>query len=348
METTTDAGTDGGRRDGGSGPDGEAAGNGLMRGQAGVADAVPGNWVDRRAPDWMRPYLQLARADRPIGAWLLLLPCWWSAALAATANGSALPNLWHMLLFAVGAYVMRAAGCTFNDLVDRDIDAKVARTRSRPIPSGAVSARNALAFMILLALVGLLVLVQFNPFTIALGAASLIVVAVYPFMKRITHWPQAVLGLAFSWGALMGWAAAFGALHWPAIVLYAASIIWVIAYDTIYAHQDKEDDALLGLGSTALRFGDATRAWLSVFYALAWGGILVAGELAGAGLVFYLIMVLAGAHLVWQVRTLDTARADNCLARFRSNRDFGLIVLAAIAADTLAREMVFGALLKGF
>src|SRR5205807_1613061 len=219
-----------------------------------VADST-GNWVDRHAPLWARPYLRLARADRPIGSWLLLLPCWWSAALAADHTG-ALPNIWHLVLFAIGTVAMRGAGCTWNDLVDRDLDALVERTRSRPIPAGDVSVNAARGFLLLQALVGLAVLLQFNAFTIALGISSLAVVAVYPLLKRITHWPQIGLGLAFSWGALMGWAAVFGRLDGPALLLYAGSIAWVTGYDTIYAHQDREDDALIGIKSTALLFGE--------------------------------------------------------------------------------------------
>src|SRR5882757_9646670 len=216
-----------------------------------VADAT-GNWVDRSAPQWARPYLRLTRLDRPIGWWLLLLPCWWSAALAADASGAWGPDPWHIVLLLIGAIVMRGAGCTWNDLVDRDIDGKVERTRSRPIPSGQVTVLQAAVFLMVQALVGLIVLVQFNSFAIATGIASLAIVVVYPFMKRVTYWPQAGLGLAFSWGALMGWAAAFGRLDPPAYLLYAGAIAWVIGYDTIYAHQDREDDALIGIKSTAL------------------------------------------------------------------------------------------------
>src|SRR5271154_1050391 len=200
-----------------------------------VADAT-GNWVDSLAPAWLKPYLRLARLDRPIGSWLLLLPCWWSAALAAVAEHARAPNLVHILLFFIGAFAMRGAGCTWNDIVDRDLDKSVERTRSRPIPSGQVSAAQAALFLALQALIGFAVLISFNTFTIWLGIASLAIVAIYPFMKRLTYWPQIVLGLAFSWGALMGWAAAFGRLDLPAFLLYAGSIAWVIGYDTIYAH----------------------------------------------------------------------------------------------------------------
>ena len=226
-----------------------------------VADAT-GNWVDTLAPAWLRPYLRLARLDRPIGSWLLLLPCWWSAALAAVAAHARTPNILHLVLFFIGAFAMRGAGCTWNDIVDRDLDGAVERTRSRPIPSGQVSVAQAALFLVLQALIGFAVLITFNGFTIALGIASLAIVVVYPFMKRITYWPQIVLGLAFSWGALMGWAGAFGRLDAAPLLLYAGSISWVIGYDTIYAHQDREDDALIGIKSTALLFGARTKPML--------------------------------------------------------------------------------------
>jgi len=302
-----------------------------------VADST-GNWVDRRAPAWARPYLRLARADRPIGSWLLLLPCWWSAALAADHAGAGGPNLRYLLLFAIGTVAMRGAGCTWNDLVDRDLDARVERTRSRPIPSGDVSVGAARGFLVLQALIGLAVLVQFNAFTIALGVASLAVVAVYPLLKRITYWPQIGLGLAFSWGALMGWAAAFGRLDGPALLLYAGSIAWVIGYDTIYAHQDRDDDALIGIKSTALLFGERTKPALAAFYAAAVLLIGLAGFSAGAGLVFAAGVAFFAAHLGWQVRRLDIADPALCLAVFKSNRDAGLALFAAIALDGLARH----------
>jgi 4-hydroxybenzoate polyprenyltransferase len=302
-----------------------------------VADST-GNWVDRRAPAWARPYLRLARADRPIGSWLLLLPCWWSAALAAGHAGAAAPNPWHLLLFALGTLLMRGAGCTWNDLVDRDLDGLVERTRSRPIPSGDVSVRAARGFLVLQALIGLAVLVQFNAFTIALGIASLAIVAVYPLLKRVTYWPQIGLGLAFSWGALMGWAAAFGRLNGPALLLYAGSIAWVIGYDTIYAHQDREDDALIGIKSTALLFGEKTKPALAAFYAAAVLLIGLAGLSAGAGVVFAAGIALFAAHLGWQVRRLDIADPALCLAVFKSNRDAGLLLFAAIVLDGVVRQ----------
>jgi 4-hydroxybenzoate polyprenyltransferase len=296
-----------------------------------VADAT-GNWADRWTPLWTRPYLRLARLDRPIGSWLLLLPCWWSAALAARAD-AALPDLWHLLLFFIGAFAMRGAGCTWNDIVDRHIDAQVARTRSRPIPSGQVSVTGAAAFLVLQALVGLAVLLQFNHFAIATGIASLAVVAVYPFMKRITYWPQIVLGLAFSWGALMGWAAEFGRLDLPAWLLYGGSIAWVIGYDTIYAHQDREDDALVGLKSTALLFGTRTRSALAIFFSAAVVLIGLAGWSAGAGFVFALGLAAFAAHLAWQTMRIDIDDPDLCLALFRSNRDAGLMLFAGLVLD---------------
>jgi len=280
----------------------------------------------------------VARFDRPIGAWLLLLPCWWSAGLAAIAAHAALPNLAHVALFFVGAFVMRGAGCTWNDIVDRNLDARVERTRSRPIPSGQVSVVQAAAFMVAQALVGLLVLVQFNRFAILTGIASLAIVAVYPFMKRITYWPQIVLGLAFSWGALMGWAGWFGRLDLPAFLLYAGSIAWVIGYDTIYAHQDREDDALVGVKSTALLFGERTKPMLALFYALALLLIAAAGFLAGGGPVFWLGLIAFAAHLGWQIRRLDVTDPDNCLMVFKSDRDAGLILFAGMVLDTAAKH----------
>jgi 4-hydroxybenzoate polyprenyltransferase len=298
-----------------------------------VADAT-GNWVDRWAPPRARPYLRLARLDRPIGSWLLLLPCWWSSGLAAVQSGKPI-NLAHVFLFFVGAFAMRGAGCTWNDIVDRDLDAKVERTRSRPIPSGQVSVAAAALFLVSQALIGLGVLLQFNPFAIGVGIASLAIVAVYPFMKRFTYWPQIVLGLAFSWGALMGWAGAFGRLDWPAYLLYAGSISWVIGYDTIYAHQDREDDALIGIKSTALLFGGRTKPMLMLFYALAVGLIALAGSAAGAGLAFSIGLIAFAAHLAWQIVRLDIADPTNCLAIFKSNRDAGLILFAALSLDAL-------------
>jgi 4-hydroxybenzoate polyprenyltransferase len=310
----------------------------MNRAAGSVADAT-GNWVDTIAPAWSRPYLRLARLDRPIGSWLLLLPCWWSVALAAIAAGSPTPSLAHIALFFIGAFAMRGAGCTWNDIVDRDLDASVERTRSRPIPAGQVSVKQAFGFLALQALVGFLVLISFNGFTIVLGIASLAIVAVYPFMKRITYWPQIVLGLAFSWGALMGWAAAFGRLGSPAFLLYAGAIAWVIGYDTIYAHQDREDDALIGIKSTALLFGERTKRMLSLFYGLAVLLIGAAGFAAGAGLVFALGVLAFAGHLGWQVVRLDIDDPDRCLALFKSDRDAGLILFAGMLLDAFVRSL---------
>jgi 4-hydroxybenzoate polyprenyltransferase len=304
-----------------------------------VADAT-GNWVDTLAPAWSRPYLRLARLDRPIGSWLLLLPCWWSCALAAVAAHRTAPSVLHLALFFVGAFAMRGAGCTWNDIVDRDLDRGVERTRSRPIPSGQISVTQAAIFLLLQALVGFAVLMSFNGFTILLGVASLAIVAIYPFMKRITYWPQTVLGLAFSWGALMGWAAAFGALGAPALLLYAGAIAWVIGYDTIYAHQDREDDALIGIKSTALLFGDRTKPMLALFYTLAVFFLGAAGGAAGAGIVSALGLLAFAAHLAWQIARLDISDPDRCLALFKSNRDAGLILFAGLLLDAAVHRFV--------
>ena len=299
-----------------------------------VADST-GNWVDSRAPEWMRPYLRLSRFDRPIGSWLLLMPCWWSAALANIAAHDPVPNVGHIILFFIGAFAMRGAGCTWNDIVDRDIDTMVERTRSRPIPAGQVTVTQAAAFLVLQALIGLAVLLQFNWFAVMTGIASLLIVAIYPFMKRITYWPQIVLGLAFSWGALMGWAAAFGNLAWPAIILYAGSIAWVIGYDTIYAHQDREDDALIGVKSTARLFGANTKPMLAFFYTLAVALLGLAGVLVGAKLIFALGLAGFAAHLAWQVWRLDIHDPDLCLRLFKANRDAGLFLFASMMLDAL-------------
>ncbi|MGL4441194.1 MAG: 4-hydroxybenzoate octaprenyltransferase, partial [Bosea sp. (in: a-proteobacteria)] len=223
-----------------------------------LPDARPGNWVDTRAPKAARPYLKLARLDRPIGIWLLLWPCWWAAGLAALA-ANAWPNPWHIILFVIGAAAMRGAGCTFNDIIDRDLDRHVARTRARPLPAGDVTVLQATCWLGMLCLTGLIVLLQFNWFTVALGASSLLVVAIYPFMKRVTGMPQAVLGLAFSWGALVGWSAVFGSLALAPVLLYGAAVFWTIGYDTIYALQDIEDDAVVGIRSSARTFGNHTQ-----------------------------------------------------------------------------------------
>src|ERR1700694_591099 len=301
-----------------------------------VADAT-GNWGAPRAPQWSRPCLRLSRLDRPIGAWLLLMPCWWSAALAAgvTRDLSRLPLI--LALFFVGAFVMPGASGTWNDITDRDLDELVERTRSRPIPAGQVSVPQALAFLVVQALVGLAVLLQFNRFAVATGIASLLIVAVYPFMKRITWWPQIVLGLAFSWGALMGFAVTLGRIDATALLLYVGSIAWVIGYDTIYAHQDAEDDALIGIKSTALLFGARTRAALIVFYGLAVVLIGAALMLAGARWPAWIGLAAFAAHLVWQIKRLEIGDPALCLRLFKSNRDAGLLLFAGLLVDAALR-----------
>lgn len=299
-----------------------------------IPDAPRKNWVNRFAPQKLRPWLWLMRADRPIGVWLLLWPCWWSVALASRAL-DILPDPVLLLLFAIGAFAMRSAGCIYNDILDRDIDAKVARTQARPLASGQISVRSAMVLIVALCLVGLAVLIQFNLFAICLGFASVGIVLIYPLMKRVTFWPQAFLGLAFSWGALMGWAAIFGSMALAPVILYGSAVAWTIGYDTIYAHQDKEDDEVIGLKSTALRFGDHTARWLSLFYGITWGGLAFSGWSVGAGLLFFIGMILAGAHLVWQIATLDIDDSQNCLDRFRSNHGFGAIVFFALVLDVV-------------
>ena len=298
-----------------------------------IADAQPANWVDRWAPASWRPYLRLGRFDRPIGSWLLLFPCWWAQTLAEVDSGQPFPNSKYLALFAIGAVAMRTAGCAYNDYVDRDIDAKVQRTAGRPIPSGQVSGEAALAFVAVCALVGLAVLLNFNTFTIWLAVASMLLVVAYPFAKRVTNYPQLVLGLAFNWGALVGWAAVKGSLGWPAFVLYLGCVLWTIGYDTIYAHQDREDDALLGLGSTALHFGDNTVSFVGALYAAAAALWLLAGALAGAHLIYFLAVTLVFLQMSWQVATLDINDPANCLWRFRSNRDVGVAVFLGLVAD---------------
>lgn len=302
-----------------------------------VADAPSGHWVYRVLPRRLWPYAQLARWDRPIGFWLLMWPCWWSAAMAASAHampGAALldvlPSPWHLALFLIGAIAMRGAGCTYNDIVDEDIDAQVDRTRSRPLPSGQVCRRQAWTFLVIQALVGLAVLVQFNGFAILLGIASLAVVAVYPFAKRVTDWPQFVLGLAFSWGALMGWAAQFGSLELAPVLLYFGSILWVIGYDTIYAHQDREDDAIVGVRSTARLFGANTKNWLVFLYGGALLFFLVAFANAAVPMPALAGLLAAGAHMWRQIRVLDIDDPDQCLTLFRSNGTVGWLIFLGL------------------
>ena len=303
-----------------------------------VADAPSDNWVDRYAPAATRPYLRLSRADRPIGTWLLLLPCWWGLALSIVQTATVgLFDLWIGLGCAGGAILMRGAGCTWNDISDRDIDAQVARTRSRPIPSGQVSVRNALIWMITQALLALCILLTFNLPTILLGIAALVPVCIYPFAKRFTWWPQVFLGIAFNWGALLAWTAHTGSLGLPAMVLYAGGIAWTLFYDTIYAHQDSADDALIGVKSTARLFGQNSRLWLRGFMA---GTVLLTGLAVILAAIDrnMLLMVVAlggpwamGWHLAWQLRQFDPDNAAGLLKLFRSNRDAGLILVLFFA-----------------
>jgi len=297
-----------------------------------VSDAVRGNWVDHYAPEWCRPYLRLSRADRPIGTWLLLLPCWWGLFLSAVQQGRfGWEGLWIMIGCGMGAWLMRGAGCTWNDITDRHFDGQVERTRSRPIPSGQVTAKKAAVWMVLQALIALCILLTFNTNAILLGFISLVPVAIYPFAKRFTYWPQVFLGIAFNWGALLAWTAHSGSLGLPAVLLYAAGLAWTLFYDTIYAHQDKEDDVMIGVKSTALLFGAATPRWLTKF-------LILTVLLMGAGIALALIdaspltLILAlgapwamGWHLLWQLRKLDIDDSDGLLALFRSNRDAGMI-----------------------
>ncbi len=274
----------------------------------------------------VRPYLALARLRAPIGIWLLMWPAWWAVALAAPGFDDGLRFL---VLFLIGAVVMRAAGCAFNDIVDRDFDVQVARTRDRPVASGAIPVPRAVIFMAAMALIGLAVLLQFNRLAVLVGVASLPLIAAYPFMKRITWWPQAWLGLTFNWGALMGWAAVTGGLGWPPVLLYAAGLFWTLGYDTIYAHQDKEDDALIGVKSSALRLGTATRPWLFVFYALCMAGLAAAALAAGKGWPAYAVLAVAAAQLAWQARGVDLDDPASCLAKFKSNHGFAALVFVA-------------------
>lgn len=309
-----------------------------------VADAVPQNWVDIYAPAFTRPYLRLSRADRPIGTWLLLLPCYWGLGLAVAADpaGGSLFDLWIVLGCALGAFLMRGAGCTWNDITDRHIDAKVERTRSRPLPSGQVSVKKALVWLVLQVAVSALILLSFNWFSIGLGIAALLPVAVYPFAKRFTWWPQVFLGIAFNWGALLAWAAHTGSLSLAPVLLYLSGIAWTLFYDTIYAHQDREDDALIGVKSTARLFGDATKKWLLGFQMLAVILMALAMIVALAPLQSpapLLVALLAawgfGMHLMWQLRRLDINDGGTCLMLFRSNRDAGLIASALLGLSAL-------------
>jgi 4-hydroxybenzoate polyprenyltransferase len=297
------------------------------------ADAVAQSWVES-APRLLRPYLQLMRLDRPIGSWLLFWPCICGLVLGAMADERGFvewSDLYDVALFGIGTVVMRGAGCAFNDIVDRKYDAQVARTKGRPIPSGRVSVPAAMIFTAVLALTGLAVLIQFNRFTVMLGIASLALVAIYPFMKRVTWWPQAWLGVTFNWGALMGFAAQTGRLDLPVLFLYAGLFFWTLGYDTIYAHQDREDDALIGVKSTARLLMQQSGTWILRFYAACFTLLLAAGFAEHAGWPFTFVMLAAGAHLLWQVRRLEINDAANCLALFRANAATGALFAASFA-----------------
>jgi 4-hydroxybenzoate polyprenyltransferase len=298
-----------------------------------ATDIQAGDWIDRRVPEPIRPYLRLARLHRPIGTWLLLFPGWWSLTLAA-APGQ-LPDGKMLVLFAIGALVMRGAGCTVNDIVDRDIDAKVARTATRPLASGRLSLKQALIFLALQLGVGFVILLQLAPLAIKLGVLSLLLVVAFPFMTRITWWPQAFLGLTFNWGALMGYAAVTNTLAWPPVLLYVAGFFWTLFYDTIYAHQDKEDDALIGVKSTARHFGANTRTWLTGFAIVM--VLLLMGSVGAAGLGWPAKLGVIGvaAHLAWQTIAVDIDDPKDCDAKFYSNRYIGWILLAGLIAAKL-------------
>ena len=297
-----------------------------------VADAVSGNWVDTRAPDWAKPYLRLSRADRPIGTWLLFLPCVWGLLLASLhSTRFGLFDLWIILGCGIGAFLMRGAGCTWNDITDRHIDAQVARTKSRPLPSGNATVKGAVIWMSLQCAVSLAILLSFNINTIVLGFGSIIFVAIYPFAKRFTWWPQVFLGLAFNWGALLAWTAHSGSLGWQALALYAAGISWTLFYDTIYAHQDTEDDALIGVKSTARLFADQTPSWLRWFMvaSVLFMAMATIGSATQANVLALAVAIggpwALGWHLTWQLRHFDPADSPGLLRLFRSNRDAGLL-----------------------
>lgn len=308
-----------------------------------VSDAVAGNWVDTLAPRWTRPYLRLSRADRPIGTWLLLIPCWWGLVLAMLSKGNIRwEDAWIALGCAIGAFLMRGAGCTWNDITDRNFDAAVARTRSRPIPAGDVTVPQAAIWMCLQALLAFGILLTFNTAAISLGVLSLLLVTIYPFAKRFTWWPQVFLGLAFNWGALLAWAAHAGALHWPAVILYASGIAWTLFYDTIYAHQDTEDDALIGVKSTARLFGHESPRYLKYFLVgtVSLMGLAIIQALIASVSVLALILALAGPwamgwHMAWQLRGFDPDDNGKMLQLFRANRDTGLIPLVLLLAALL-------------
>ncbi|HEY4162864.1 MAG TPA: 4-hydroxybenzoate octaprenyltransferase [Dongiaceae bacterium] len=298
-----------------------------------ASDIQADDWIDRYVPEAARPYLRLARIDRPIGTWLTLFPGWWALALAAAPGN--LPDGRLMVLFAIGALVVRGAGCTINDIVDRKIDAKVARTATRPLASGRLSLQQALGFLALLLVIALVILLQLSPLAIGLGVFSVVLIAAYPFMKRVTWWPQAFLGITFNWGALLGYATVTGRIAWPGVLLYAAGFFWTLVYDTIYAHQDKEDDALVGVKSTALYLGEHTRPWLFCFAAVMVALLMISVSTAHLAWPAKLGVIGVAAHLAWQAAATDFDNPKDCLAKFRSNRVIGWILLAGLILGKL-------------
>ena len=296
----------------------------------GYTDIDRQHWTLRLLPPWARPYGRLARWDRPIGTWLLLLPCWWSLALAAAPDWPRLVG-W-MVIFALGAIAMRGAGCTWNDILDRKVDAQVERTRFRPLPAGEVTLRNAAIWMVIQLLIGAIILFKFNKFAVAVGLGSLAVVAIYPMMKRVTSWPQFILGLAFNWGALLGFAAVTATLSLSSVALYAGGIAWTLVYDTIYAMQDERDDAVVGVRSTALRFAGAPQRWLSLFAILALAAWAVAGWLAALSLLYFAVLFVIAAHFAWQIALLKPGNPADCLAKFKANAQIGILLTVAILA----------------
>lgn len=300
-----------------------------------ISDIPRNNWVDKWLPSTIRPYARLARFDRPIGTWLLLFPCWWSLALALKDSANLIDVLWLFILFGIGAKVMRGAGCCLNDIIDRDFDSNVARTKDRPIPAGAVSVKQAIFFMVILSTIGLTVLLEFNNFTIGLGVGSMLLIVIYPFCKRYTYWPQLILGLAFNWGALMGWAAIHGEIQIPSLTLYLAGIFWTLGYDTIYALQDKDDDLIIGIKSTALVLKRGIRGWLYVFYGLAIFFMMLSGWLVGLSWPFYVGIFCAALQAIWQIKSLIVTSPNDCLAKFKSNRLFSWLFLFGIIVSQI-------------
>lgn len=305
-----------------------------------IDDAVANHWIMSRAPVAIHPYLKLMRVDRPVGSWLLLWPCLWALALAARSQGNILPDPILVILFVIGTIIMRGAGCTYNDIIDHRIDAMVARTRHRPIPSGQVSLAGAWSLTISLCLLGLAILLSLNITTILIGSVSLLPVAIYPFMKRITWWPQLFLGLCFNWGSLLGWTAVTGNISPTALLCYVGGMFWTLGYDSIYALQDKEDDALIGIKSTALRLKSAIKPWLAAFYTAALISFSFAGINAGTGMTYQIALGVAAIHAAWQIQTLNVNDSYQCLIRFRSNRDFGGIIFIGIILDAVCSAVL--------